>query len=137
MPAGRISAPPRAASEPGKLCGPEGPGPRGAGAPPTRGWPFRRGAAIRLRSPRRARARVSRRPREGAEAGGWWPLPSARDKGAHTGPPEGMRLLGRTLPAPRGSLGSGGWGRPGGSRSRPGGSDRVSCCSFVLPRQVS
>lgn len=59
MPAGRISAPPRAASEPGKLCGPEGPGSRGAGAPPTRGWPFRRGAAIWLRSLRDVPARGS------------------------------------------------------------------------------
>lgn len=72
------------------------PGKQGPAVPPAG-----QRAAIWPHCPRRARARGSGPPREGAEGGGRWPLPSARDKGAHR--PARRPRAGPFLPAGTGA----------------------------------
>lgn len=101
------------------------------------GWPFRRGAAIWLHSPRRARARVSRLRREEAEGGGRWPLPSVRDKGVHARLPHRLQRSGPDPSCRRGSLGSGGWARRRGRAPDPKAWIALAATPLFSLRQVS
>lgn len=97
-----------------KLGGPAGPGSRGAGAPPTRGWPFRRGLphACTLRD---APARGSPGGRErGRKRGAGGRCPPRETKALARARPTGCGAPARPFLPRGGSLGSGGWGQPGG-----------------------
>ena len=118
--AGRIAAPSCAPSEPGKLCGPAGPGPRGADAPPE--------ARLALPEGRCHMAALSEtRPRAGppaAEGGGGsgWPVAATLRARQRRAPGPAPRDAAPRLDpsSSRGSLGSGGWGRRRGRAPDPG-----------------
>lgn len=121
-----------------KSCVPApGRGPRGAGAPPMRGLAFPEGRCHMA-------ALSETRPRAGlqtAEGGGGrgWPVAAslrARQRRARPPAPQAAALAaGPFLPTGESQLRR--VGATTGSRPGPQDLDRVSCYSFVLPRQVS